>query len=58
MFTGIIETTGTIASVERRGPLLAVRVAGAPDLPIGGSIAVNGCCLTAVEVVPQGFLPS
>lgn len=56
MFTGIIETTGTIASVERRGPLLAVRVAGAPDLPIGGSIALNGCCVTAVEVVPQGFL--
>jgi riboflavin synthase len=56
MFTGIIETTGTIASVERRGPLLAVRVAGAPELPIGGSIALNGCCVTAVEVVPQGFL--
>lgn len=56
MFTGIIETTGTIASVERRGPLLAVRVAGAPDLPIGGSIALNGCCVTAVEVMPQGFL--
>src|SRR4029453_18576331 len=56
MFTGIIETTGTIASLERRGPLLAVRVAGAPDLPIGGSIALNGCCVTAVEVVPQGFL--
>jgi len=56
MFTGIIEATGTIASAERRGPRLDVRVAGAPDLVVGGSIALNGCCVTAVEVAPQGFL--
>ena len=56
MFTGIIESTGTIASAERRGPLLVVRVVGAPELPIGGSIALNGCCVTSVELVPEGFL--
>jgi riboflavin synthase len=26
------------------------------DLPLGGSIAVAGCCLTAVEVDPRGFV--
>src|SRR5262245_9978673 len=56
MFTGIIETTGTIAATERRGPLLAVRVAGAPELAVGGSIALNGCCVTAVEVAAGSFL--
>ncbi|MEZ5366478.1 MAG: riboflavin synthase [Bryobacterales bacterium] len=25
------------------------------DLELGGSIAVNGCCLTAVEITPRGF---
>ena len=59
MFTGIIEGTGTIERVERRGDVLVVRVAAggiASGLPRGGSIAVNGCCLTAVEVDVDGFL--
>jgi riboflavin synthase len=52
MFTGIIEATGTIRSSERRSDVLVVRVgcdAKALGLPAGGSIAVNGCCLTAVD---------
>ncbi len=59
MFTGIIEGTGTIERMERRGDVLVVRVAAggvASGLPKGGSIAVNGCCLTAVEVDAGGFL--
>jgi riboflavin synthase len=59
VFSGIVEGTGTIERAERRGDVLAARVA-TPALPAGlapgGSIAVNGCCLTAVEVHPAGFV--
>ncbi len=58
MFTGIIEETGTVRSAERRGEILSVvvnahRVLAA--MPLGGSIAVNGCCLTAAAVAPDAF---
>jgi riboflavin synthase len=56
MFTGIVEATGSVESAERRGDVLVVRVAARVDgLPLGGSIAVNGCCLTAVAVDDRGF---
>lgn len=58
MFTGIIEAQGTVRSAERRGDVLVVQVACdrvAPDLPMGGSIAVNGCCLTAVDLSGDSF---
>jgi len=51
VFSGIVEGTGTVASAEVRGDVMVVRIeVGAlfHDLPSGGSIAVNGCCLTAV----------
>lgn len=54
MFTGIIEELGT---VERAGARLQVRcrevLAG---LKAGSSIAVNGACLTAVEIEPAAFV--
>lgn len=58
MFTGIIEELGTVASVQARsaGSRLQVRsstVMG--DLREGASIAVNGVCLTAVDVKPDSF---
>lgn len=59
MFTGIVEETGTVRAAERRGDVLRVRVnAGSTlsDLPVGGSIALNGCCLTAVEVDSESFV--
>ena len=59
MFTGIIETTGTVESAERRGDVLVLRVAVRPaleSLSIGGSIAVDGCCLTAIAVDSSGFV--
>ena len=58
MFTGIVEGTGTVASAERRGDVLVVRIAVGTlsgGLPVGGSIAVNGCCVTAVESDVGGF---
>ena len=58
MFTGIVEGVGTVGSAERRGDVLVVRVdvGGLLEgLHLGGSIAVNGCCLTAVEADSSGF---
>jgi len=53
MFTGIVEEAGVVASV-RAGPkgirlIIESGKAGA-GLKIGGSVAVNGCCLTAVQI--------
>jgi riboflavin synthase len=59
MFTGIVETTATVVSAERRGDVLVVALSSpeiAAGLVVGGSIAVDGCCLTAVEVTPRGFV--
>ena len=58
MFTGIVEETGTVAALRRQeaGARVTVRAEKVlDDLEIGGSIAVNGCCLTAVEIEAQTF---
>jgi riboflavin synthase len=58
MFTGIVEEVGRIRRVERRADVIAVEIEAARvtgDLPIGGSIAVAGCCLTAVRVEAGAF---
>lgn len=53
MFTGIIEELGT---VETAGARLAVRCSAVMEnLVEGASIAVNGVCLTAVDLRPGGF---
>ena len=53
MFTGIVEAVGRIVSRERDGGGVRIAVdAGGLDLSdvaVGDSIAVGGCCLTAVE---------
>lgn len=53
MFTGIIEEVGEVVSCDAAGDVwrLAVRASTTPvDLPIGGSVSVNGCCLTATSI--------
>jgi riboflavin synthase len=53
MFTGIIEELGT---VEMAPPRLRVRCATVMhDISEGASIAVNGVCLTAVDLRPDSF---
>jgi len=58
MFTGIIEELGTVAALRQHatGARLEVK---APtilaDAAVGSSIAVNGTCLTAVELTPHSF---
>jgi riboflavin synthase len=58
LFTGIVEETGIVREARRRGDVLVVRIAAQEtlrDLPVGGSIAVNGCCLTATSVSAVDF---
>lgn len=60
MFTGIIQGLGVVAASERRGGDVRVRIdTGALDLAdvkFGDSIAVNGVCLTVVELPGDGFV--
>lgn len=53
MFTGLVQMQGTIAQAEPRR--FAVQAAGELDLDEGGSVAVNGVCLTATAVNGRGF---
>ena len=61
MFTGVIEHLGKIDSlnVSEAGGRLRIQfergVSIASELKIGSSIAVNGCCLTLVELGPGFF---
>ena len=53
MFTGIVQETGIVEAITpaSKSIRLAVRAkSSARDLKIGDSVAVNGCCLTAVGV--------
>lgn len=51
MFTGLIEATGSVRSLELRGEQarLVIDVPFANELTSGESVAVNGCCLTVTE---------
>jgi riboflavin synthase len=57
MFSGIVEQVGTVHAVHRRGDVLVARIATVEPLhlPLGGSIAVGGCCLTATVTEPLAF---
>jgi riboflavin synthase len=59
MFTGIIAAVGKISGVTPApgGVRLVVDTGGMPldDVAIGDSIAVNGVCLTVVELRPPAF---
>jgi len=60
MFTGIIESIGKIAKMEKRGGDVRLRIATGKldlsDVALGDSIAVNGVCLTAVVLPGDGFV--
>lgn len=58
MFTGLIEELGVIEQVERRDAGAFLRIGASritSDIANGDSIAVNGVCLTALNVDPSGF---
>jgi riboflavin synthase len=53
MFTGIVEEAGEVVEIQpgARAMELTVRARKTGrGLKVGGSLAVNGCCLTAVQV--------
>jgi riboflavin synthase len=56
VFTGLVESTGTLRSRAPRGPgyRLAVRTTLGP-LELGESISVNGACLTVATVAADHF---
>jgi riboflavin synthase len=58
MFTGIIEQTGTLVSLENRGGVRRITVE-APEIASrmreGDSLGVSGVCLTALDVDPTYF---
>jgi riboflavin synthase len=58
MFTGIIEELGRVRSLERRGEgarLVIEASTVTTDAQEGDSIAVNGVCLTAIDVKSDSF---
>lgn len=58
MFTGIIEELGRVRSFEKRGEdarLVVKAHVVTQDAHDGDSIAVNGVCLTAIDVTPNSF---
>jgi len=54
MFTGIIQTVGTVVSIESRGGdaclTISARDLGFDDVAVGDSICVSGVCLTAIAL--------
>ncbi|CAB4991108.1 unannotated protein [freshwater metagenome] len=58
MFTGIVEERGTVASIEQLTNAARVAIRGSvvlSDVRAGDSIAVNGVCLTVVDLGPDYF---
>jgi riboflavin synthase len=58
MFTGIIEELGVVKSFERQptGARLVIQCHTVlSDAQLGSSIAVNGVCLTALDLTPDTF---
>ena len=58
MFTGIIEEIGSVGSIERGARSIRIQIGSAvvlDGLQLGDSIAVNGVCLTAAALQPEGF---
>jgi riboflavin synthase len=60
MFTGLIETTGALLARTQSGGGTRITIS-APTLTArlnqGDSIAVNGVCLTALDIEPNAFPP-
>ena len=58
MFTGIIEELGSVRSIEERGEnarLVITAHVVTEGTNHGDSIAVNGVCLTALDIEPDSF---
>jgi riboflavin synthase len=57
MFTGLVECTGTLADVERKGAEARLRITvGLEGLVLGESVSVSGVCLTVTSFDAGGFV--
>ena len=60
MFTGIIQATGSIISIEAKGDdsrfVFNTGKLDLTDMSLGDSIAVNGACLTIIEKENNSFI--
>ncbi len=58
MFTGLIEEVGAVRSIAVDGERARLTI-DAPlvtgELPLGASVAVDGCCVTATDVIGGSF---
>jgi riboflavin synthase len=57
MFTGIVEEAGVIEKITPTKNSIALTVRAnvcGRGLKLGASVAVNGCCLTAVKILARG----
>jgi riboflavin synthase len=61
MFTGLIETTGMVLCVTLRAGVTRITIGAEASLvsrlSTGDSVAVNGVCLTALDIEPHAFPP-
>lgn len=58
MFTGLVQSLGTVASTQEDGSggmILTIADPMAASLMLGESVAVNGCCLTVVQSTNDQF---
>jgi riboflavin synthase len=58
MFTGIVEEMGAVESIQNQAAGARLKIhckTVLEDLTEGASIAVNGVCLTAVDLRPESF---
>ena len=58
MFTGLVAELGTVQNLARQGESYHLTVAAKKvmnNLKIGDSVAVNGACLTVVEMTEGSF---
>lgn len=57
MFTGIVEETGKIVNLEKKGENLSLSIFASfiDELKIDQSIAHNGACLTVVDIHPNFY---
>jgi riboflavin synthase len=57
VFTGLIEDLGRVQALvsDRDGATIAITTVLASQIGEGDSVAVNGVCLTATDVTPEGF---
>ena len=59
MFSGIVEELGVVRGLGRSGNIIRFEIGAEKtlvDVKVGGSIAVNGACLTVIEIKKDRFI--